>query len=135
MNAANASMTEFVNGTEKLRDPISIIRDLAETFNQLDENDTLRAEILTNIGGKHQATKLAALLQNMELFDKMLVDYSQGSGSAMEEAMKSANNWSGKINQLQNSWDSLVATVANKNAVLGGLTFGDKMIQGIEGFI
>ena len=135
LNAANASMTEFVNGTEKLRDPISIIRDLAETFNQLDENDTLRAEILTNIGGKHQATKLAALLQNMELFDKMLVDYSQGSGSAMEEAMKSANNWSGKINQLQNSWDSLVATVANKNAVLGGLTFGDKMIQGIEGLI
>ncbi|GFI70197.1 chromosome partition protein Smc [Lachnospiraceae bacterium] len=118
-----------------MRDPISIIRDLEETFNQLDENDTLRAEILTNIGGKHQATKLAALLQNMELFDKMLVDYSQGSGSAMEEAMKSANNWSGKINQLQNSWDSLVATVANKNAVLGGLTFGDKMIQGIEGLI
>ena len=37
-------------------------------------------------------TKLAALLQNMDMFDKMLVDYSQGSGSAMEEAEKSANN-------------------------------------------
>lgn len=135
LDAANASMTEFVNGTEKLRDPISILRDLAETFNQLDEDDALRAEILTNIGGKHQASKLAALLQNMELFDKMLVDYSEGAGSAMEEAMKSANNWSGKLNQLQNSWDSLVNSVVSKDAVLGGLTFGDKMIQGIEGLI
>ena len=135
LDAANASMTEFVNGTEKLRDPISILRDLAKTFNQLDEDDALRAEILTNIGGKHQASKLAALLQNMELFDKMLVDYSEGSGSAMEEAMKSANNWNGKLNQLQNSWDSLVNSIISKDTVLGGLTFGDKMIQGIEGLI
>ena len=135
LDAANASMTEFVNGTEKLRDPISILRDLAETFNKLGEDDALRAEILTNIGGKHQAAKLAALLQNMEMFDKMLVDYSEGSGSAMEEAMKSANNWSGKLNQLQNSWDSLVSSITNKDTVLSGLTFGDKLIQGVESFI
>ena len=135
LDAANASMTEFVNGTEKLRDPISILRDLAETFNKLDEDDALKAEILTNIGGKHQAAKLAALLQNMELFDKMLVDYSEGSGSALEEAMKSANNLSGKLNQLQNSWDSLVNSIVNKNSVLSGLTFGDKLIQGVESFI
>ena len=135
LDAANASMTEFVNGTEKLRDPISILRDLAETFNQLDEDDALRAEILTNIGGKHQAAKLAALLQNMEMFDKMLVDYYEGSGSAMEEAMKSANNWSGKLNQIQNSWDSLVNSIVNKNSVLNGLTFGDKLIHGAKSFI
>ncbi len=135
LDAANASMTEFVNGTEKLRDPISILRDLAVTFNQLDEDDALRAEILTNIGGKYQAAKLAALLQNMTIFDKILVDYSEGAGSAMEEAMKSANNWSGKLNQLQNSWDSLVSSITNKDAVLGGLTFGDRLIQGLEGVI
>ena len=52
LNEANASMTEMVNGTEQLRDPISILRDLAETFTQLDEADPLRAEILTNIGGR-----------------------------------------------------------------------------------
>ncbi|RKI87907.1 phage tail tape measure protein, partial [Parablautia intestinalis] len=135
LDAANASMTEFVNDTEKLRDPISILRDLADTFNKLDEDDALRAEILTNIGGKHQATKLAALLQNMELFDKMLVDYSEGAGSAMEEAMKSANNWSGKLNQLQNSWDSLVNSIINKDTVLSGLTFGDKLIRGAESLV
>lgn len=41
---------------------------------------------------KYQATKLAALLQNVEMMDKMLVDYSESSGSALSESNKSANN-------------------------------------------
>ena len=52
LDKANASMTTFVDGAEKLRNPIEILRDLAKTFNELDEDDPLRAEILTNIGGK-----------------------------------------------------------------------------------
>lgn len=52
LDKANASMTTFVNGAEKLRNPIEILRDLAKTFNELDKDDPLRAEILTNIGGK-----------------------------------------------------------------------------------
>lgn len=135
LDAANASMTTFVDGTEKLRDPISILRDLAATFNKLDEDDALRAEILTNIGGKHQSSKLAALLQNMKLFDKMLVDYSEGAGSALEEALKSANNWSGRLNQVQNSWDSLVNALISKNTVLGSISFFDRLIQGAETLI
>jgi len=86
LQQANASMTEMVGGTKKLREPIAILRDLAKTFNQLDEDDPLRAKILTNIGQKYHANKLSALLQNMDMFDKMLVDYSEGEGSALEEA-------------------------------------------------
>ena len=52
LDEAGASMTTFVNGAEKLRNPIEILRDLAKTFNELDKDDPLRAEILTNIGGK-----------------------------------------------------------------------------------
>lgn len=55
LDKANASMTEMKNGIEQLRNPIVILRDLAKTFNDLDEKDPLRAEILTNIGGKYQA--------------------------------------------------------------------------------
>ena len=55
LDKANASMTEMKNGIEQLRNPIEILKDLAKTFNSLDEKDPLRAEILTNIGGKYQA--------------------------------------------------------------------------------
>ena len=55
LDKANASMTEMKNGIEQLRNPIEILKDLAKTFNSLDEKDPLRAEILTSIGGKYQA--------------------------------------------------------------------------------
>ncbi|RHP47068.1 phage tail tape measure protein [Clostridium sp. AF32-12BH] len=108
LDKANASMTEMVNGAEKLRNPIEILRDLADTFTKLDEDDPLRAEILTNVAGKYQASKLAALLQNMTMFDKMLGDYGDGSGSAMVEAQKSAHNLTGELNTLGNTWKSVV---------------------------
>ncbi|MCX4380070.1 MAG: phage tail tape measure protein, partial [Lachnospiraceae bacterium] len=62
LDKANASMTETVDGIEKLRTPIAILKDLAKTYNSLDENDPLKSEITTNIGGKHHANQLSALL-------------------------------------------------------------------------
>lgn len=52
LDKAGASMTTMVDGVEKLRKPTEILRDLATTFQTLDEDDPLRAEILTNVGGK-----------------------------------------------------------------------------------
>lgn len=130
LDAANASMTEFVNGTERLRNPIEILRDLAKTFNQLDENDPLRAEILTNIGQKYHAAKLGALLQNMEIFDKMLVDYSEGTGSALEESNKSAENLTGTLNKLSNSWTGFVNNIINSNELKAGVNLLNKLVEG-----
>lgn len=129
LNAANASMTEFVDGTEKLRNPIDILRDLAKTFNQLDEDDPLRAEILTNVGQKYHAAKLGALLQNMDMFDKMLVDYSEGSGSALEEANKSANNLTGTLNKLSNSWTELINSLVNSDELKAGVNLLNSIVQ------
>lgn len=131
LDKANASMTEMKNGIEQLRNPIEILKDLAKTFNSLDEKDPLRAEILTNIGGKYQATKLAALLQNMDMFDKMLVDYSQGSGSAMEEASKSANNLQGRLNALSNSWTEFVNSVVQSDTLKTGVNILNELVQGV----
>ncbi len=130
LDAANASMTEMVNGAEKLRNPIDILRDLAKTFNQLDEDDPLRAEILTNVGQKYHAAKLGALLQNMDTFDKMIVDYSEGSGSALDEANKSANNLTGTLNKLSNSWNELINSLINSNELKLCVNLFDSLFQG-----
>ena len=79
-------MTEIVNGTEQLRSPIAILKDLAKTYNELDQKDPLRSEITRNIGGKHYANILGSTLDGWSQYSKMLKDYSEGSGSAMEEA-------------------------------------------------
>jgi len=79
-------MTELVDGTEQMRTPIAILEDLQRVFNSLSESDPLRAEILTNIGQKYHANQLSALLSGWSDYEKMLQDYSEGTGSAAEEA-------------------------------------------------
>ena len=133
LDKANASMTEMVNGTKQLRNPIAILKELAKTINELDESDPMRAEILTNIGGKYQATKLAALLQNQELFDKMLKDYSEGSGSAMEEAEKSANNLTGSLNKLDNTWTEFVNHLIQSDDIKNIVNLGNDALSLIDG--
>lgn len=130
LNAANASMTEMVNGTERLRDPISILRDLANTFNQLDESDPLRAEILTNIGQTYHADKLSALLQNMDIYDKMLTDYATGGGSALEASNKSSENLTGTINKLSNSWTEFVNNVVSSDGLKTGVNLLNGIVEG-----
>jgi len=129
LEKANAAMTETVNGVEKLRTPIAILKDLAKTYNSLDESDPLKSEITANIGGKHHANQLSALLSGWKDYEKMLVDYSNGAGSALEEANKSANNLTGRLNALQNSWDELVNSITNKSAIKGGVGFFDNILQ------
>ena len=50
MDKANASMTEMKNGVEQLRNPIEILRDLAKTFNSLDEKDNQNYNVVVEPG-------------------------------------------------------------------------------------
>ena len=61
LDDAGASMTEYVNGVEQLRNPIDILRDLAKTYNSLGETDPLKSEITTNIGQKYHANVCVAI--------------------------------------------------------------------------
>lgn len=125
---AHTSMTEFVDGAKKLRNPIDIIRDLANTFNQLDEHDPFREEILTNIAGS-QAPQLAAVLQNVSMMDKMLVDYSNSSGFAMNEAQTSANSLSDAVNKVSNSWTELINTFINTDEIINAANMLHLLMQ------
>ena len=121
LEKAGASMTEVVDGVTQMRNPVEILRDLAETFNSLDEKDPMRAEILTNIGQKYHAQKLAALLNNMDKYDEMLVTYAEGTGSAAKEAEKSANNIQGSLNRLSNTWTDIINNMLSSDTMLLGI--------------
>lgn len=129
LTAANVSMTELVNGSEQLRDPISILKELSTVYNQLGENDSLKGEILSNIGGDAQSEELDALLRNMETFDSMLTDYAQGSGSAIKTAMKSADGWEGSLNQLSNTWTDTVNNFANSDVIVSGINALNSLLE------
>lgn len=132
LDDAGASMTEFVDGTERLRSPIEILEDLQKTFNKLDEDDPLRSEILTNIGQKYHANQLSALLTGWDDYKKMLQDYAEGTGSAAVEAEKSANNWSGSLAKLSNAWTDLVQNFANSDGITSAVNLLTGLVKAID---
>lgn len=60
-DSVHISMTKLVNGSEKLKTPIELIKELSEAFTSLEEGDTRRANILSDIGGRfyHNVQKCA----------------------------------------------------------------------------
>lgn len=113
--AVNISMTEMVDGAEKLKTPIELIKELSKAFTSLDEGDTRRANILSDIGGKYHANTLAAILSDLDSYNQMLDYYSKGQGSAAKEAQKTAESWEGMFNTLENDWTEFVNNFANSD--------------------
>lgn len=114
------SMTKMVGDSELLKTPIELLKELSKVYTSLPEGSVEKADILTNIGGKHHANVLSSVLSGYSDYEKMLKDYSEGSGSAAVEAEKSANNWQGSLNKLSNAWTSFVSNFANSDLIISG---------------
>lgn len=127
--AVGISMTKMVNGAEKLKTPIELLKELSKAFNELPEGDTRRANILSDIGGKWHANTLSAILSDWSSFEKMESLYSQGSGSALQEAEKSANNLSGSLEKLSNDWTSFVQNIVNSDGLKTGVNLLDGLLK------
>lgn len=129
---AGVAQTEYVNGVERMRNPVDILKDLAVVFNSLEESDPLRTDILTNIGQKWQANKLSALLSGWSDYEKMLKDYSEGTGSAAIEAEKSANNWEGATNKLSNTFTGFMQNFVNTDGIIGTTNAITGLVSGFD---
>lgn len=127
--ALGVSFKEMKNGVLSLRDPVTILEDLANAYNELDPSDTKRANLLNSVGGKLRANALDVLLSNWDSYKKMLSEFSQGTGSAAEEGRKSAKNWEGSLNRFSNTWDEFVSGFVDGDKATGVLSFFTKAIE------
>ncbi len=120
------------DGKATFRNPMEVLKDLAKVYNSLPDNSAEKQGLISDIGGKYHANPLSSLLSQWDLYEKILNEFSRGTGSALEEANKTADSWEGRIAKLQNSWDSFINTLTNKEAIMGGISFFDRLIQGAE---
>lgn len=127
------SQTKFIDGSEQLKTPIELLKELAVAYNKLPEGSTLKADVLRNIGQKRQANVLSAILGGISSgdYDKMISDYSQGKGSAMVEAEKSAENLEGRLNSLSNSWTEFISKFAQTDTLKGTVSFLDGIVSSL----
>ncbi len=133
--ALGVSLREIKDGASSLRDPMQILEDLSKAYAELDESDSRRTDLIRAAGDAEYGKQLNALLENWGLYEKMLEDYANGGGSAMEKAMQSANNWEGSINRLGNTFTKVIHNIANSDAVINGfnglLSVIDKITSGL----
>ncbi len=122
------SLKEVKDGVLQLRDPMKILEELSEAYTSLDKMDARRANLISAVGGKYRGNQLNALLENWDLYEKMLSEYSQGSGSALEEAEKSANNLTGSLNKLGNTWTDTVENIANSKSLTNIVNIFDDIL-------
>lgn len=120
------------DGVPTLRNTMDVLRELAEVYNSLPDNSAEKQGLISDLGGKYHSNSLSALLSRWDLYEKMLGEFSQGTGSALEEANKTADSWEGRLNALSNSWTSFCNVLTNKEAIMGGISFFDRLIQGAE---
>lgn len=120
------------DGVATLRDPMEVLKELAQIYNSLPDDSAEKQGLISDLGGKYHANALSGLLSRWDLYEKMLSEFSQGTNSALEEARKTADSWEGRLNSLQNSFDSFVNSITNKDVIKGGISFFDRLIQGAE---
>ena len=131
-NDLNVKLKETKNGMFSLRDPMEVLRELSIAYSKLEETDSRRNNLLSAVGGGTDATQLDALLRRWDTYESMIQQYAEGTGSLAADAEKTAASWEGSLNRLQNSFDSFVNTLTNKQAVIEGISFFDRLIQGAE---
>ena len=133
-DALGISMTKVVDGAEKLKTPIELLYELADAYNSLPEGDVMRANILNDIGQKRHANVLASILSDMSGYQKMLDLYNSTSanGSAFKEAEKSANNLSGSLNRLSNTWTDTVENIVNSDTLKGAVNLLNSLLTGVN---
>lgn len=117
-NALGVSLKETKDGILQTRNAMDVLKELSVEYNELEENDLRRTELLNSVGGKVRANALDAILKNYDMYSKMLDEYSQGTGSMAVEAEKTSKSWEGSLNRLSNTWTDTIENIANSDAII-----------------
>ncbi len=118
-NSLGVSLYETKKGIIGLKEPMQIVKELSETYLTLDRTNSKRTSLLEAVGSDpDQASALDALLTNYSLYEKMLQEYANGTGSFAAEAEKAADTWEGSLNRLSNTWTDTVRKLVPTDAVI-----------------
>ena len=120
-SALNVSLKETRNGVTSLRDPMEVLGDLADEYAKLDFSDSRRTDLLDAVGNAQSADALNAILGNYDMYEKMLQEYADGTGSLAAEAEKMADTWEGSLNRLSNTWTDTVGNIVDSDAVVAAV--------------
>ena len=119
--ALGVTLKETQNGITSLRDPMDVLKDLSEAYSHLAPDDARNTDLLASLGSTQSANALSALLGDYDMYEKMLQDYADGTGTMATQAELSANSWEGALIRLSNTWTDTMSNPVSSDAAIAAI--------------
>ena len=108
-----AGIDTMANG--ELRKGSEILAELAGKWDTL--SDVQKSAIAQNVAGVRQANILLALMDNWGTYEKMMAEYANAAGSAMQENERYLEGWQAKTDKLSAAWTKFVANTISSDFI------------------
>lgn len=108
-----AGIDTMANG--ELRKGSEILSELAGKWDTL--SDVQKSAIAQNVAGVRQANILFALMDNWGTYEKMMAEYANAAGSAMQENERYLEGWQAKTDKLNAAWTKFVANTISSDFI------------------
>lgn len=122
-----ADISTMQNG--ELRKTYDVLDELAGKWESL--GSVAKSAITEALAGKYRANILSALLNDWDSVSKIMQDYADGVGSALEENGFYLQSWDAKTKQLQSTWTEFVAKTVDEDWIKGLISSVTWLIEGL----
>ena len=97
--------------TNDLKSFSEIMSELADKWVDLD--DKQKQYLQNALAGNRQGNVLFAWLENWDQYEKMLQQYEESSGTALEKNAKYTESWEAATNKLNTAWTNVVSSITD----------------------
>lgn len=108
-----AGIETMVNG--ELRKGSDVLAELAGKWDTLSQAQ--QSAIAQNVAGKMRANILLSLMDNWDMAEKMMAEYANAAGSAMQENERYLEGWQAKTDKLSAAWTKFVANTVSSDFI------------------
>lgn len=132
LNLYAADVVKAAEATGQVINPMEAIAALAQSFSDGILTEAKLMEMVSDIGGKLRSSQLLAIVQNWDMYEKMLNEYSSSFGSAEREVENAMNSWERKAQSLETKWAEFWDGTLNTDIIKGSLTILTEIVDWMD---
>lgn len=118
--------------TQSVINPMEAMRGLAEALADGTLKEAELMQMVTDIGGKLRSSQLLAIVQNWDVYERMLSTYQNAAGSADAEISKMMDSWSFKAQQLETFFTKMLSGLADSKDAKNALDFLRGVVETLD---
>lgn len=107
-----------MDDTGKLKSMSQILGELHEQWKTWDEGDWRKSYLQNYLAGNRNGNVLYALEENWEAYEKMLKQYEESAGTALEKNATYTDSWAAATNKLNTAWTNVVSSITDAGGLI-----------------